>query len=48
LKFLVRNGASDADVAEYIQSVVAEKEEGHRINEPDFVPPMRTMVYIGG
>jgi len=25
-----------------------EKEEGHRINEPGFVPPSRTMVFIGG
>jgi len=25
-----------------------EKEKGHRINEPDFVPPSRTMVFIGG
>jgi cyclic pyranopterin phosphate synthase len=48
LKFLVRNGASDAKIADYIQSVVMEKEAGHRINEPDFVPPSRTMVYIGG
>lgn len=48
LKFLLRNGASDLDVANFIQSVVREKEEGHRINEPDFVPPSRTMVYIGG
>jgi cyclic pyranopterin phosphate synthase len=48
LKFLLRTGASDPDVAQYIESVVAEKEEGHRINEPDFVPPSRTMVYIGG
>jgi cyclic pyranopterin phosphate synthase len=48
LKFLLRNGASDPDLAEFIQSVVMEKEEGHRINEPDFVPPSRTMVFIGG
>jgi cyclic pyranopterin phosphate synthase len=48
LKFLLRNGASDQDLSAYIQSVVEEKEEGHRINEPDFVPPSRTMVYIGG
>ena len=48
LKFLLRNGAGDAEVAQYIQSVVTEKEEGHRINEPDFVPPSRTMVFIGG
>ena len=48
LKFLLRNGASDNDIAVEIRSVVAEKEKGHRINEPGFVPPSRTMVYIGG
>jgi len=48
LKFLLRNGSGDAEVAQYIESVVMEKEEGHRINEPDFVPPSRTMVFIGG
>ena len=39
---------TDADVTTYIRSVVDEKEEGHRINAPDFVPPSRTMVFIGG
>ncbi len=48
LKFLLRDGATDEDIAFYIQSVVMEKEAGHRINEPDFVPPTRTMVFIGG
>lgn len=48
LRFLLRNGTSDAEIASYIQSMVSEKEEGHRINEPDFVPPSRTMVFIGG
>ncbi len=48
LKFLLRNGASDDDVAQEIRSVVAGKEKGHRINEPGFVPPSRTMVFIGG
>jgi cyclic pyranopterin phosphate synthase len=48
LKFLLRDGATDDDIAFYIQSVVMEKEAGHRINEPDFVPPSRTMVFIGG
>jgi hypothetical protein len=28
--------------------VVHQKEPSHRINEPDFVQPSRTMVYIGG
>lgn len=48
LKFLLRDGATDGDIAGCIQSIVAEKEAGHRINEPDFTPPDRTMVYIGG
>ncbi len=48
LKWLLRNGASDDDIAAEIQAVVLEKEKGHRINEPDFVPPSRTMVFIGG
>src|SRR5580692_1120994 len=45
---LLREGAADEDLATYIRSVVDEKEEGHRINAPDFVPPSRTMVFIGG
>ena len=48
LRAYLRNGKSDADLAEYIEQNVTEKEEGHRINEPDFVPPSRTMVFIGG
>ncbi|HKW56145.1 MAG TPA: GTP 3',8-cyclase MoaA [Candidatus Acidoferrum sp.] len=48
LRGLLREGAADDDVASYIESVVLEKEEGHRINAPDFVPPSRTMVFIGG
>jgi len=48
LRGMLRQGAADADVAAYIESVVNDKEEGHRINAPDFVPPSRTMVFIGG
>jgi len=48
LRGLLREGASDEDLVMCISSVVMEKEEGHRINEPDFVPPSRTMVFIGG
>jgi GTP 3',8-cyclase len=48
LKFLLRGGASDREIAGAIISIVAEKEKGHRINEPGFVPPSRTMVSIGG
>ena len=48
LRPFLRNGASDLDLTNFIKQKVLEKEEGHRINEPDFVPPSRTMVFIGG
>jgi GTP 3',8-cyclase len=48
LRGLLREGATDDDVTTYIRSIVDEKEEGHRINSPGFVPPSRTMVFIGG
>ncbi len=48
VRHLVRNGATDKDIQEFMLSVVQQKEVGHRINEPDFVQPDRTMVYIGG
>ena len=48
LRGLLRENASDEDLGIYIRSVVSEKEAGHRINEPDFRPPSRTMVFIGG
>ena len=48
LRYLLRNGATDGDIAEAISRIVMEKEAGHRINEPDFHPPSRTMVFIGG
>jgi GTP 3',8-cyclase len=48
LKFLLRGGATDQEIADEIVSIVAEKEKGHPINEPGFVPPSRTMVSIGG
>jgi len=48
LRPFLRNGASDLDLSNFIKEKVLEKEEGHRINEPDFVPPSRTMVFIGG
>ena len=48
LKFLLRGGASDDDIADEIRCVVMEKEKGHRINESGFAPPSRTMVSIGG
>jgi cyclic pyranopterin phosphate synthase len=45
---LMRRGASDEDMSEFIRGVVENKEERHHIGEPDFVPASRTMVHIGG
>lgn len=48
LRNLLREDADDQEIASEIHRIVMGKEAGHRINEPDFVPPSRTMVYIGG
>ena len=45
---LMRRGASDEKLAEFIVNVVQKKEERHHIGEPGFVPASRTMVHIGG
>jgi cyclic pyranopterin phosphate synthase len=48
LKGSLRNGATDREIGDAIHAIVDQKEKGHRINEPDFVAPARTMVFIGG
>ncbi len=48
LRPLLRGGASDEDLAELIAGAVWRKELKHRVNEPGFVPPARTMSAIGG
>ena len=45
---LMRRGASDEELRQFIHGVVQRKEERHHIGEPDFVPASRTMVHIGG
>jgi len=45
---LMRRGASDGELVEFIRGVVERKEERHHIGEADFVPASRTMVHIGG
>src|SRR5919201_813674 len=45
---LMRRGASDLQLEEFIRGVVQRKEERHHIGEPDFIPASRTMVHIGG
>jgi GTP 3',8-cyclase len=48
LRALLRSSASDQEIEGFVRGAVNEKEEGHRIDEPGFVPPSRTMVFIGG
>jgi cyclic pyranopterin phosphate synthase len=45
---LLRGDATDESIREWIRGVVLEKEESHHINEPGFMQPSRTMVFIGG
>jgi cyclic pyranopterin phosphate synthase len=44
----IRRGDSRQDLAQFMIDTVMKKEAGHRINEPDFIQPPRTMVFIGG
>ena len=48
LRGMLRADAADEEIVARVRALVTEKEEGHRINEPGFVPPSRTMVFIGG
>jgi cyclic pyranopterin phosphate synthase len=44
----LRAGATDAEIEGIIRDAVWRKELKHRVNEPGFVPPARTMSAIGG
>ena len=48
LTSLMRAGADDNEIAGRIRGFTLLKEERHHINDPDFVQPQRTMVFIGG
>ena len=48
IKSLMRSGASDQEISSVLIEAVWRKEPGHRINQPDFVKPSRTMSAIGG
>jgi cyclic pyranopterin phosphate synthase len=48
LRAPLREGASDDDLADLIAANVATKWAGHRINQPVFVRPRRSMSQIGG
>jgi cyclic pyranopterin phosphate synthase len=44
----LRAGASDAELASLIRGAVWRKELKHRVGEPGFIQPLRTMSAIGG
>jgi len=48
LRGLIRGGAADDALRDFLRSVVWRKEARHHIGEPDFVQPQRTMSCIGG
>jgi len=48
LRSKLRGGASDEQIGDYLKQVVWDKEPGHRIGQPDFVPASRSMSCIGG
>lgn len=48
LRALLRDGATDGEIADAIQTAVAGKWAGHKINDADFERPARSMSLIGG
>lgn len=48
IRALLRRSASRDQIAQFMIDTVLKKKAGHRINEPDFVQPPRTMSFIGG
>jgi GTP 3',8-cyclase len=48
LRGQVRSGAGDSELQRLIRDAVRRKELKHRINQPGFVRPERTMSAIGG
>ena len=48
LRDVIRSGATRAETADYIRSVVLKKEPRHYINDTSFEQPARTMSLIGG
>ncbi len=48
LRDVLRNGATDDEIAEFIRNVTLKKEPRHYINETAFVTPSRSMSFIGG
>jgi cyclic pyranopterin phosphate synthase len=45
---VLNRGATDADLAAFIEKTIQKKEARHHIGEPGFLKPSRSMVHIGG
>ena len=45
---VLSRGGDDHDLAQFIRSIVQQKEARHHIGEPGFLKPSRSMVHIGG
>jgi cyclic pyranopterin phosphate synthase len=48
LRDLMRSGVSDDHLGQVIERAIWHKEEGHLINKPGFIKPMKSMSQIGG
>jgi len=48
LREVLRDGATRAEIIDFIEAVVMKKEPRHYINDPEFVTPSRSMSFIGG
>jgi GTP 3',8-cyclase len=48
LRSMLRNGASDDDLAAVLRQVVADKWAGHQIGQVQFIRPKKSMSQIGG
>ncbi len=48
VKALLRGGASDLEIRDFVVAAVWQKEEGHKIGQADFVRPEKSMSQIGG
>jgi cyclic pyranopterin phosphate synthase len=48
LRDVLRQGATRAEIIQFIEDVVMKKEPRHYINDPEFITPSRSMSFIGG
>jgi cyclic pyranopterin phosphate synthase len=48
VRTVLRQGGTDDDVAQIMRAAIWGKPAGHQINQPGFVPPIRSMSMIGG